>query len=210
MAGRWSTSSIPRLATRRVPLVDVRYSLTARDIVFAVAAANRHSRLSAAFAAGGVVLTATSWHSGDPTWPVPLIIAAGFASGLMPGVIAAWGWRRRPELAAAMHVVVSSDGVALSAPISTTTAWSEVRRVRESGGSFLIDFGTGTGTLVPRRVLGDLQASALREVAESAGVLAAASSWRWTSIGIVVGIVLLGVAGMLAAGGYLMLGAPTA
>ena len=65
--------------------VDVRYRLTARDVIAATAAANRYTKLAAVFAAFAVVITVTDFLIGDPVWPMPLLIGAGFATGVVPG-----------------------------------------------------------------------------------------------------------------------------
>jgi hypothetical protein len=96
-------------------------------------------------------------------------------------------------------------GVRMALPMSSSTSgWSAFRRLRETSESFILDFGTGMGTFVPKRALSREQAATLRDLAEAAGVLASGSSWRLPVIGLVFGLALLVPVLALYAGGYLV------
>jgi hypothetical protein len=172
--------------------LDVRYHLSSRDIVIAVAAANRFSKLAAVTAAAGVVGTVFAWLNGDPTWPVGIFLGAGFATGLAPGLIGAWAFSRRPEIATAeIHMEADDAGVRIATQMSQSAAtWAVFRRVRETPGEFLLDFGTGAGTFVPKAVMEPADCEALRGLAARAGVLVQGSSWRLPAIGVVIGALL--------------------
>ncbi len=176
-----------------MPAIDIRYRLTARDVFAATAAANRYTRLAAVFAAVAVVITATDFLIGDPLWPMPLLIGAGFASGAGPGLLGAWAWRRGPDVAKAeMRLEADSAGVRMALPMSSSVSdWSMFRRIRITPEAFILDFGTGSDTFVPQRALTRDQAAALRDLAEAAGVLQAGSSWRLPAIGLAAGLVML-------------------
>ncbi len=188
--------------------VDVRYRLTARDVIAATAAANRYTKLAAVFAAFAVVITVTDFLIGDPVWPMPLLIGAGFATGVVPGLIGAWAWSRRPEIGRAeIRLEADTTGVRMALPMSSTVSdWSTFRRILVTREAFILDFGTGAGTFVPQRALRPDQAVSLRQLAETAGVLASGSSWRLPAIGFAAGLVLLVPVLALYAGGYLVPG----
>jgi hypothetical protein len=188
--------------------VSVSYRLARRDVFAATAAANRYTKLAAGFAAVAVVITVADFLIGDPVWPIPLLIGSGFATGAAPGLLGVWAWTRRPDLAQA-EILLEADpaGVRLALPMSASASeWSAFRRLRETSESFILDFGTGMGTFVPKRALSPEQAASLRSLAEAAGVLEKGSSWRLPVIGLVVGLALLVPVLALFTGGYLRAG----
>ena len=190
-------------------VIDIRYWLTRRDLVLAVAAANRFSKLAAVFAALGIVLTAFAISTGDPTWPVPALLGIGFSTGIGPGLISAWAYGRRPEVAQAeVRFEADDKGVRTTTPMTTSTAtWALFKRIRETRDAFILDYGSGAGTFVPKAALGADGVAVLRGLASAAGVLALDWSWRLPGIGALVGVAMLAILGALVANGVVVIGA---
>ncbi len=166
-------------------VVDVRYALSTRDLLEPATTGSRHSMMCGAFGFIMVPGTVFGILQGDPFTVAFGALALGFVTGIIPGAITMFMAGRRPDiLTLEQHVIIDATGVRMSSERASSTAtWAMFRRVRETGSAYLLDFGTGAMTFVPKRALDHEQRAAVREIAARAGKLDRRSSWFWPGVG---------------------------
>jgi hypothetical protein len=171
------------------PVVDVRYSLRARDLFEPGAAGSRHSMVTALFGFVFVPGTVFALLMGDLTVIAFALFVLSFLTGVLPAAIMTFMAGRRPDLLALeQHVVIDMDGVRMASERATSTStWTMFKRVRETGTAYLLDFGTGAATFVPKRALDRDQLATIRSIAEAVGKFDRRSSWYWATVGIGLG-----------------------
>jgi hypothetical protein len=174
-----------------VPVVDVRYRLTPRDVFRATMDANRYSKLTVVFGIVLVSVAVTGTQNGDISAIFFVAMAAGFITGAVPAAISAFMASRRPDLLSReVWLRVGRDGVRMASPGSTTEFdWATVRRMRDMPLDFLLDFGTGAAAFVPKRVLDPAQTDGIRTLGADNGKLETSSSWAWPVFGLALGTI---------------------
>ena len=166
-------------------VVDVRYALSTRDLFEPATTGARHSMITAAFGFVMVPGTVLGLLQGDLLTIAFGAFALGFITGVIPGALTVFMAGRRPDLLA-MEKRVEIDGAGVrstSERLSSNATWSYFRRVRETDTAFLLDFGTGAMTFVPKRALDLGQRASVRDIAPREGKLDRRSSWFWPAVG---------------------------
>ncbi len=173
-------------------VLDVRYSLRARDLLEPGAAGSRHSMITALFGFFLVFGSVFPILMGDWTVIGFVLFAVGFVTGLIPGAIMAFMAGRRPDLLSLeQRVVIDGEGVRMASERATSTStWSLFKRVRETRTAFLLDFGTGAATFVPKRALDAREQATLVAIAMDAGKMDHRSSWYWPAVGVGLGVIV--------------------
>jgi hypothetical protein len=124
-----------------------------------------------------------------------LILVAGVAglTGLWSLPFLALALRRRPDLFLGPHeLTADADGVRFAtASARSEQGWPTFRRVREVGGAFLLDYGTGANALIPARAFDPESAVLFRDLAEHAGKLDHTPIWRGLVVGIGIGVAIV-------------------
>ena len=166
-------------------VVVVRYALSTRDLLEPATTGSRHSTVTGVFGFFMIPGMVFGILQGDLFTVAFGALALGFVTGVIPGALTMFMAGRRPDiLTMEQHVVIDAAGVRMSSERASSTAtWAMFRRVRETGSAFLLDFGTGAMTFVPKRALDFEQRAAVREIAARAGKLDRRSSWFWPAVG---------------------------
>jgi hypothetical protein len=165
--------------------VDVRYALSTRDLFEPATTGSRHSVMAGAFGFMMIPGTVFGILQGDPFTVAFGALALGFVTGVIPGALTMFMAGRRPDiLTMEQRVVIDAAGVKMSSERASSTAtWAMFKRVRETVTAFLLDFGTGAMTFVPKRALDVEQRAAVRQIAAREGKLDRRSSWFWPAVG---------------------------
>lgn len=173
------------------PVVDATYRMTAGDLYRVSAAATRHSRIAGVFGFFAIWNLVIGLVSGDaPSIVGSLVFGVGFGVGILPGAISAFFGSRRPEiLRREIHLHADAAGVRMASPGSMSEfTWATLRRVRPMGDDYLLDFGTGAATFIPRHALNAADRAALERLVLAHGELDLANQWRWLALGCGLGL----------------------
>jgi hypothetical protein len=169
--------------------IDLDYLPTIRDYVMTAVASASRSVIAIALGTYLVLIAIVPILGGDLASWMSMLVGLALLSGFY---VAPFIWsavRRRPDLMLGPHhVTVDAWGVRTeTATARAELAWPTFRRVRETAGGFLLDYGTGANALIPKHAFDAATLVRFRELAAGAGKLDQSSRWRGTAIGIAIG-----------------------
>jgi ADP-ribose pyrophosphatase len=154
--------------------ISVNYQLRLREYIGAIALLTRHSRGSQVL---GLVLIALGiiplvvGVSDVLAWLPPIALGLSFVTGLFSVPFAWFAVRRRRDLIEQpILLVADSSGIGQTTPFGRShLAWQMFSRVREIGGWFFLDTGTGASQLVPKRGFAPEELATFRKLIAEAG-----------------------------------------
>lgn len=131
--------------------------------------------------------------TGDLLSAVTLVAGIAVVTGLWCVPFLALALRRRPDLFLGPHeLTADSHGVRFAiASGRSEQGWPTFRRVREVGGAFVLDYGTGANAIIPARAFDATSIVLFRGLAEEAGKLDQTPVWRGAVVGICIGVAIV-------------------
>ena len=170
--------------------ISVAYQPTRGDYRKAALLSAARSMPNAAFGSWFIAIAILPVLNGDLGSVVTLVVGVTVITGFWCIPLIEWATRRRPDLLLGPHeLTVDSWGMRFAtASMRAEQGWSTFRRVRQVGGAFLLDYGTGANALIPSRAFDSAAEARFRELAERAGKVDNAPPWRGTVVGVVIGV----------------------
>ena len=172
-AAEASVPATPGAASAAAGAVSLTYRLRLSEYVGAVALLTRHSRGLQAFGSVITVIGLLAFFIGADTltWLPPVVFGLAVLSGLFMVPIAWIGLRRRRELVEEpMTVIADASGITTSASYGQShVGWQLYTRIRELGGWFFLDTGTGASNLIPKRAFSPADLASFRRLIAEAG-----------------------------------------
>jgi len=153
--------------------VSLTYRIRVSEYVGAVALLTRHSRGIQVFGAVITVIGLLTFFIGTDiaTWLPPVVFGLLTLSGLYVVPFAWIGLRRRRELVEGPTTVTAdASGITTGASYGQShVSWELYARIREIGGWFFLDIGTGASNIIPKRAFSPEDLALFRKLIAEAG-----------------------------------------